>query len=665
MSVIKAFLFAFILIAPSLQAQLDLDVSVSLGGALTSVSSTFRPLPGIPAPSDTLTFRGQNSGMLSVYSAVGFDVKLFDVGISQWRVGARGSVYGYTPEYDASEVIPIARNGEVYRATLGHRLSTPIQVVNLEPYVRVEFWKRIGIDVGFPFTLPLSASYTQTQRFIDPAGTTFIDGSVEQLTARGDVGGMKQFAYGLDVRAEVLFPISTLGTAVVFGTGSTALQSTHDVADWRPVTFGGGVGVRLKLLGGATPAVDLIQPVRSDTTRDTVVVLSTVVEMPRTELVLRTIDSTKRNDTLFYNVVEQYRTLTRKPPALLRVSVKVGFEQPDGSVSEDARLLSTRTELTRSVPLLPVVMFDSGTSTIPLRYKMLKQRDAQRWSEQRLASDTSAHWQYHVLNVIGSRMRRATASTVEVLAYDDGSPSGTQQARSRAEIVQQYLVDVFRIPIQRLPVIVSTSPLPTPPDTGTQVVTPAAFTQPWVYLRDRSALVSGPINMHDTITESQLPLVRIIPEIVSEAGLASWSVQMQHRGRTLRTFSENTPAPSVISWDMREDITMDAVLVAPVVVDVTAVDVEGTSVRGEPGRISLQGNAITDASARLGFREEVLIVQALDNLRTPDADMLPVPGEFRRMVAQREGGWFRQGLIEPELGLYRSTALYINEERRP
>lgn len=279
---------------------------------------------------------------------------------------------------------------------------------------------------------------------------------------------------------------------------------------------------------------------------------------------------------------------------------------------------------------------------------MLKQRAAQRWTEQQLVQDTGVHWQYHVLNVVGSRMRRATASTVEVIAYADGTPTGLDLARVRAEAVQQYLAVVFRIPLLRLPLVVNTD---------------AAVTAPWVYLRDRTAAVSAPISMQDTITESQLPQVRIVPEIVSEAGLASWSVQLVHRGRTLRTFRDSTPRPYTLSWDMREDITMDAVLQAPIVVEVAAVDAEGTSMRGEPGRISLQGNAVTDASARLGFREEVLIVQSLDNLRTPDADMLPVPGKFRKIIAPREGGWFRQGLVEPELSLYRSTALYINEER--
>lgn len=652
-------LLAFVLFVPSLHAQFDVNLSFSLGGVLTSVNSTFSPLPGIPAPSDTLTFRGENNSLSIPYTS-GALSGLFRVGAMKIGGGARGSFYRYTPSYEAREEVPIAGEGEVLIATLGHHLSTTILVAQIEPFVRFEPLPWLGAEIGLPLTFPFGTSYDQTQKFLDPAGLTFVDGSVERLTARGEVPGLRSAVVGIGGRIDVSMPVGTpeKGRIGLFFTVNTSLGSVHTTADWRPTTYGAGGFVRLNIFS-SRPTIEPLRPVRSDTTRDTVVVLSTNVVTTRTELAQRSIDSVYSNDTLVYNVVERYHTLTRKPPSLLRVSVKVGFEQPDGTVSDDARLLSTRLQRTRIVPLLPAVMFDSASARLPSRYRMLKQREAQRWNEQRLVQDTGVHWQYHVLNVIGSRMRRVSAATVEVLAYNNGTPASRDQSRARAETVQQYLVDVFKISAQRLPIIVTTDAANTAPTTD------AANTAPWVYLRDRTSAVSGPLRLQDTITESQLPQVRIVPEIVSEAGLASWSVQLVHRGRTVRTFRDSTPRPQTLTWDMREDITMDAVIAAPVVVEVEAVDAEGTTTRGEPGRISLQGNSVIDASARLGFREEVLIVPALDNLRTPDADMLPVPGEFRRIIAPREGGWFRKGLTEPELSLYRSTSLYINEERRP
>lgn len=583
--------------------------------------------------------------------------------ISDIRLGgvARGSFYNYSPDYNAGEVVPIAVDGKVFRAAIRHHLATAIQMIDVGAYVRCEPLSFLGFEVGIPYFIPVQSTYTQTQKFTDPDGLHFVDGSVEQLTARGDVPGMRN-AIGVGGRVDVAVPVSSIVSVEFFASAQLPLRSINTNTDWRPFNLGAGLGLRMNLLPAPEPPPPP-RPTRSDTTRDTVVSLSINVIEPQTSLVLRTTDSIRRNDTLVYVTTERYRTLIRKPPSLLRVSVKVGFEQRDGSVSDDARLLSMRTQRTRTVPVLPVVMFDSGSGTIPARYQQLRQRDALRWTEQRLTKDTATHWQYNVLNVIGSRMKRLTTSTVEIQAYDDGTPTGAEQARTRARAVQQYLIDAFRIPAQRLPMVTQTDARLAQTD-GRTPIDVSAEAQ-WVYLRDKTAAISAPISMRDTITESQLPKVRIVPEIVSEAGLSSWSVQLTQRGRSLRTFADSASMPKSVLWDMRDDVTMDAVLQAPVDVEITATDNEGTTVRGEPGRISLQGSAITDASSRLSAREEVLMVQSLDNLRTPDADMLPVAGQFRRTLAPREGGWFRRGLSAPELALYSQAAVYINEERRP
>lgn len=622
-------------------------------------------IPGIPAPGP-LVFTSQNTSVNFFFNA-GADMQFGKI----FRLGGRAGFTSYQFDYLASERVPIAlEDGTIYVATIGHDLAMSFSTLWIEPTVRFEPIKQLGLQLGVPLSFPVSSDYLQTQYFIDPPGLPFLDGSISQVTGSGDVPGMAAIVPGITLQADGMFDMMPDGSLQLnpFASATIQVGSWNTGSTLRTTAFNVGVGVRYRFIEPPPPP----EPYRDTTiTRDTVVILSQRVRTEVVELTSAVYDEVRRSDSIFITVNERYQRLIPKPPAVLQASLKLSFETDVGGISKEAQLIVTKVARTRVVPILPIVVFDSLETRIPNRYQRITTAAAEMWTERAAMLNPDVHWQYHVLNIVGDRMRRMPTTKIELIVYDDGTEEGTRIARERAVSVQRYVMSTFGISDKRLKIDVRHG---------------QASQQPWVFIGDEFRTVLKPLEITDTLNETRLPRVRLSPDVVSEAGVRSWTVKAYNKDAEIRSFDGRGTTPATLIWDIAENVSTDEALTSVITTTLTVTDNEGATVKTDPIRIAPRGAETNDGRKVSIKRRRVLRWIGADYLHTPDLELFGTTPSFDRIdvypsASRREDffvvsapavvhpvnadAWFRRGLVEPERALFDHVETYVKDERLP
>lgn len=587
------------------------------------------------------------------------------------RIGLSLGYRQYGMNFNAFETAPIATaDGGTTTALFSHALTTTFTGLSLEPYLRFEPLAGLGVNVGFPISGVVKTNYTQTVQITDPDSLTFVDGSRTQVTGDGVIEASSVIVPGIGLRTDYMIALNsnksisltpTLG--FLYQLGSWSSQSSL-----QSFSFEFGIGVRVAPLKDEAYE----RRVRDTTfTRDTVVMLSADVSVPTTELVSSEVEEFADADTIRVIVHQRYHRVLPRPPAVLRASIALAFETEKGNLSPEARLRVDKIHRTRVVPILPVVIFDGTSAVIPYRYVKLTKDEARRWNERRTFADSKVHWQYHILNIVGSRLRDSATTKMEFICFDDGTNEGRKITEARLKSVKDYICNIFNI---------------NPARVQTESRKGQAAQQPWVFLHDSTRRLLQPVTVSDTTSETTLPRVRIEPEVVSGAGVRSWDVTMVQHDTVLRRMSGKGDVPATLVWDMNADVAADDVLGYPLSVILTVEDRDGARTQSDPSQITLLGPTATEMPNITGRRLVVLRWIGADYFHTPDAELFGLDPVFTRIdvypsVSRHDdffvvnapvivhplqaGAWFRNGLVSPELDLFQHAEVYTNEKRRP
>ncbi|TRX42788.1 OmpA family protein [Flavobacterium restrictum] len=108
-------------------------------------------------------------------------------------------------------------------------------------------------------------------------------------------------------------------------------------------------------------------------------------------------------------------------------------------------------------PLRNYVFFNSGSSEMPNRYKMLKKEDVKDFREDQLEmvtpinqsgrSERQMNVYYNVLNILGDRMIKNQSTTINLVGSSEKGPA---EGKEMAESVKSYLVNTFEINPSRI-----------------------------------------------------------------------------------------------------------------------------------------------------------------------------------------------------------------------
>lgn len=560
------------------------------GASLRSATGEMSTIQGIPSPRP-LTFTSADASW-HLFGYISADARL-----ASWLMaGMRATGASTRATVTAPERVPIARADSVYLATLEHRRVMDATTLALEPFLRLALSDVVSFDVGLPLALPLSTSYRQSQYFTDPSGLQFVDGSVEQVTGSGDIPAMSSVMAFVRARANAELPIASDGEwSVLAHVGaSRSITSLHSTASWHDVGLEAGIGLRVRL---QTP-----QPVppspqrRIDTVyvRDTVTVLQPGMASPDLILDERIVSDVTEIDptTASLTIYERYRRVLPKPPAVLDAAIRIVFVGEGGNETIDAYIKGRRQRSVLSASLVPVIAYDDASTDVPSWCVRLTRAQATAFTEhdamQAQAMERGEHWHRHVLNIIGSRMRRMRRT---VLVLRTGGDAGI--ATARVQHLRAYLQSAFGIESRRL-----------------RHEHVADVDADIVMLADPSCDLLGPVTRVDTVASGILPTVRIYPDIASDAGIASWQLSVAQRGTVVHTSTGTADLPTVITWNMQDDIPSADAMRAPFDVVLTVADRDGGMATSDSASITLRESAAAEIGAPIPTIGEWLVQTA-------------------------------------------------------
>lgn len=597
---------------PSLRPSLE----VGGFGALVGDATVPLVLPGVATP-PVASFDGSSS-RLALGGMVGVSLPVLP-----WlSLGTRLSAQGLGVQWNASERLPINVADTVYLATVEHRRNASGTRLDVVGFARITPWSALEVDVGLGLPLAVAPRVTQTQRFRDPEGIRFADGSLEQETGSATLTTGTPLL--LDVRASWPIPVWSRIDVVPWLGLRRDLSSALDGASWTTQQLFVGVGARIPLWAPNSVPAAVPKRVDTATVRDTI----TVVEArPDTTVTLFSrLESTSTSDTADLVIfTEIYQRAIPRPAAFMEVSLSIDFVYSDGVARSSATVKPTRVARVRTMPLFPVIVFDEGGTDIAERYLR-----------------RGKHVQHQVLQIAADSMRASARRRIDVVGYHDGTQPGAARAQLRAEAVAAALRGRG---VARAAMGVRNTVAPARAYEATVELRIA----PDVQLRGQT---------RENMLVSDLPVLRVRPDVVSDEEIVSWSCAVRRSGQTVYEVSKQGPVPEEIRWPMGE-MTMEAGASAEYEATISVTGVSGTTRKSDDAKVTVQ--AVTDgvdaAPMRLRIEEVVL-----DGSKT----LAAVATGRRCMVAE-----VYAGCTEREVELYQALGgatfcpIIINEERKP
>jgi outer membrane protein OmpA-like peptidoglycan-associated protein len=259
--------------------------------------------------------------------------------------------------------------------------------------------------------------------------------------------------------------------------------------------------------------------------------------------------------TDIYN--DTYETATE--PCPVRVSKKNLIHElvqpPGGSVSIKPEKLTIE-ELTTidSSPLLNFVFFETGKSEIPARYitftnTFTNQASTDTFEKSNLKGSLEKY--YHVLNIIGSRLRKNADARIKIVGCNSnrGAEQGkTDLSRSRAESVRAYLKYIWGIESSRMTVEARNLP----------AVASAASVSEGREENQRVEIYSDTAGLLDTIKSTYVEEIcdakeiQIIPNIQAGYNLVKWNVQLTGDGSVMQSLNGQGDLQSLYQFDLEK-----------------------------------------------------------------------------------------------------------------
>lgn len=170
-----------------------------------------------------------------------------------------------------------------------------------------------------------------------------------------------------------------------------------------------------------------------------------------------------------------------KADSVIHVTLTLGQQPVLGSIIDEANYIN-RMKITQPAladfrglvmeeiqtweiyPLLNYVFFDLGSSEIPKRYKLFKDKNSEfktSFADTTIPGGTLDKY-YHILNIYGYRLTKNTGSHLEIVGCNDGTEPGEKRpnlSKERATNVYNYLRDVWEIPENRMKLTFRDKPL--------------------------------------------------------------------------------------------------------------------------------------------------------------------------------------------------------------
>lgn len=223
-----------------------------------------------------------------------------------------------------------------------------------------------------------------------------------------------------------------------------------------------------------------------------------------------------------------------------------GIERPVASIRAE-EFISTSLR-----PLLNYLFFDENSSTLPDRYTRIAAGMTQGFQIERLHNLETLPTYYHLLNIIGRRLRQHPEATITITGCSPeqpAQPNANGLATRRAEAIRQYLAEVWEIPSGQMSMAART--MPEKPSNPAE--TDGVAENRRVEITASIPQILEPVVTTDTIRTINPPIVRFRPTVVAQAGVLDWQLSATQGEKPLRQFSGVGSPPPLLDWNIEQE----------------------------------------------------------------------------------------------------------------
>lgn len=457
-----------------------------------------------------------------------------------------------------------------------HRLEASLGTIFVEPAIRLSIPDvPVNLALGGQVGLLLTRSYSYDERLLDAGHVRFVGESDPRSRniQRNDLpdaaslylGGVAALSGDI-----VIDPSWTISPEVGYVLGFSNIRTT---ASWKVSSLRAGVTVRFT---------------------------------PRSEPIPIPIQDTQR--------------VLPKTPDHARIRA-VPFDAAGEKEKADFHMQEYLS--TQSWPLVNAIFFDEGSDQFDSRYEKLAPGATSGFSingiarpKRRLVEDLREldipPYYYHILNIIGQRMRQRPGSKITLVGYRtthglEGRDKGLMSSRIRR--VKNYLRDAWGVPESSIQVDEKPAGSDRRLAQNGQVQHRPQVEQEMQrvdILTDDDALLA-PVVITDTAREISPPFLRLSPDASLITGIARWRTQLFHHGRFRQDSGIGKPPPT-LDIDLRG---LDVVDNTPIDAMLTVYNSRGDSIQSDLSSVSVNVDTARRPQAEQGrYRVEYHMIPA-------------------------------------------------------
>ena len=437
-----------------------------------------------------------------------------------------------------------------------HELFTRFPAIVAEPVIGALLFHRVRLGIGLRLSTIVGNKFEQVETLTQPDYVFYLpDSSRQRNRTTGAVRNLNYMQFHVSLAAGLDIPLTgELLIAPELRYYYSLVPVTSDVP-WRIAPIAIGTSVRYALYPPPPPKYLFDTIYVRDTT--TIAVLG----IEREEIVRTSYqesndrrqerDGEQQIVITTTTISERYERRTPRP-ALLALNVDVRPLRADGTpIDSLARVVIEETEVEESFPLLPYVFFSEGSSSLELtRLLLIEPSDTATFDEKRLPAATIPIYQ-HVLNIVGSRMRRTPQAKLILVGTNSGTgveANNLALSQARAEAVRNYFIRVWGIEPDRI--TVRARNLPSSPSNN--ATSEGQEENRRVELYSNAPEILRPVTIGLVSVSANPPLIELVPQVQSEVGLREWHVTIEQDGRSLRTMHGDTSALMPYRWNVAE-----------------------------------------------------------------------------------------------------------------
>ncbi len=488
-------------------------------------------------------------------------------------------------------------DGDISDAVSEYSIKGNLQVITLAPGVSYYPIENLNLSAGIRLGFFNNTTFDQSEKLITPSNVVF-DGTgtrarnearnqelpnTNPLQIHGFIGAGYDFPIFKDA-----FLTPELGYFLAFNNVTTD--------NWKVNQLHLGASVKFPMY----KPDEKVQHKELRIIRDTVTNMVAGLKEPSIKL-LKTKSSVSyeypdKNTEI--EITQQYESYERNLPRAAEITAELNITgiNRDGSRQINPAIVIEEIETEEGFPLLPYVFFKENSADLSLTsMKRLSNDEVNSFKPDELPWETLDIYA-NLLNIIGYRLKNS-GSSITLTGTNknlDAEKDNTKLSGDRAEAVKNYLVDVWKIPENRIKI--QSRNLPSKPSNSDRPE--GREENQRVEISSPDIAITAPLNLKDIVRTANPPKIELLPKLWSELGMDKWDLEISQKGKTLREFT-GTGEGTTHLWDVEEEPIPS--LEDPIDVKLTYSDKAGT--KGELEK-SLKVSQLTIRKKRSELKDD-------------------------------------------------------------